>query len=543
MKRSRILIADGDAKSRSTLSRYVEHMGYVAVTADTGFEALKLVRSENPDIVALDIMLSDMSGFEVLSIIKSDPHTFAVPVIMVTALSDDQHRIRSKELGADDFITKPYSFQEIRGRIYSIMKVRELHNDLEFSHSIISKLTAYQESILLNFDPRTFDVDDMLNQMMEKVIWKSYGATGPAVIVILFDDEAGWWRGKVFQVQESLAPGDTLAFPKQKKDNDVEEDSIRVMRLSTSLVPYSSPDFKAAREMAQYDGLHVMGRDAGLEDKEGSVKIFQGDEQGQGLHPEIIQAIAPINNYIRYRTPQLMVVASNFEKEPTDIDGEVLRSLFVNMSALKTIANQIKNIESAFHYTIEALSRAAEANDEDTWNHITRINNYCAILAEDLGMGKEYVHDLSFMAQMHDVGKLQVDPNILKKSSHLTGDEFEKVKLHTVYGARIIGDHPRLKIAREIAMSHHEKWDGSGYPLGLSSEDIPRSARIVAIVDVYDALRSKRPYKEPFGHVEAVEIITKGDSRTKPWHFDPDVKSSFMKLHKDMDEIYKEYEE
>ncbi len=542
MKRSKILIADGDEKSRATLSRYVDHMGYEAVTADTGFEALKLVRSENPDLVALDIMLSDMSGFEVLSIIKSDPHTFAVPVVMVTALSDDQHRIRSKELGADDFITKPYSFQEIRGRIYSIMKVRELHNDLEFSHGVISKLTTYQENILLNFDPRTFDVDQMFNQMMEKVIWNSYGTTGPSAIVILFDDAAGWWRGKVFQVQESLAPGDSLAFPKQKQDDDVEEDSVRVMKLSTSLVPVSSPDFKAAREMAQYDGLHVLGRDSGLEEKEGSVTISQGDE-GHGLHPEIVQAIAPISNFIRYRTPQLMVVASNFDKEVTDIDGEVLKSLFVNMSALKTIANQIKNIESAFHYTIEALSRAAEANDEDTWNHITRINNYCAVLAEELGMGKEFVHDLSFMAQMHDVGKLQVDPNILKKCSHLTGDEFEKVKLHTVFGARIIGDHPRLQIAKEIAMSHHEKWDGSGYPLGLRSEDIPRSARIVAIVDVYDALRSKRPYKEPFKHEESVEIITKGDSRTKPSHFDPDVKNAFMKLNIKMDEIYKDYEE
>jgi len=97
-------------------------------------------------------------------------------------------------------------------------------------------------------------------------------------------------------------------------------------------------------------------------------------------------------------------------------------------------------------------------------------------------------------------------------------------------------------MAKEIAMSHHEKWEGSGYPLGLSGEEIPISARIVAIVDVYDAIRSKRPYKQNKSHDAAMEIITHGDNRTIPTHFDPAVKNCFVKTNKKFDEIYREYE-
>ncbi|MBE9504674.1 MAG: HD domain-containing protein, partial [Proteobacteria bacterium] len=123
----------------------------------------------------------------------------------------------------------------------------------------------------------------------------------------------------------------------------------------------------------------------------------------------------------------------------------------------------------------------------------------------------------------------------------LSDNEFEKIKEHTFLGSRILGDEPRLKMAREIAQSHHERYNGSGYPQGLKGDEIPLSARIVALADIYDALRSKRSYKEAFSHEKTLEIILKGNERTNPSHFDPQVVAAFVKREKDFERIFMEF--
>jgi HD-GYP domain-containing protein (c-di-GMP phosphodiesterase class II) len=129
---------------------------------------------------------------------------------------------------------------------------------------------------------------------------------------------------------------------------------------------------------------------------------------------------------------------------------------------------------------------------------------------------------------MHDVGKIHVHPDILKKTGELTAVEWADMQKHTLYGAVILGDHPRLRMARNMAISHHEKWDGSGYPFGLKGEDIPLEGRIIGIADQYDALRSKRFYKPAMDHPAAVNLLTQGGPRTSPDHFDPAVLSAFI---------------
>ena len=194
--------------------------------------------------------------------------------------------------------------------------------------------------------------------------------------------------------------------------------------------------------------------------------------------------------------------------------------------------------EHAFRYLVDALARASEVNDEDTGAHIVRINEYSKALASRLGMDKTFIDTIYYSAQMHDVGKIHIHPDILKKPGALSSEEYEQMKAHCTYGAHILGDSPRLKMAREIAQHHHEKFNGRGYPNGLRGKAIPLSARIVALADVYDALRQPRVYKEAFSHAKTMNIITRGDGRTRPDDFDPDLLKAFVAIEAELDSIY-----
>lgn len=197
-----------------------------------------------------------------------------------------------------------------------------------------------------------------------------------------------------------------------------------------------------------------------------------------------------------------------------------------------------KEAEEGFVYAIYALARAAEVNDEDTGNHILRLGEYCAIIARKLGMSEEYINTIRLQSVLHDVGKLHIPPDILKKPGNLTEKERTMMKEHTIFGAKIIGDHPRLSIGKIGALTHHEKWDGSGYPYGLKGEEIPIEGRIIFIADSYDAIRNRRVYKPPYDHKKTCDIIIKGDGRLMPSHFDPNVLTAFKETEKIFGKIY-----
>lgn len=213
--------------------------------------------------------------------------------------------------------------------------------------------------------------------------------------------------------------------------------------------------------------------------------------------------------------------------------------------------DMVEKSKSALIYCLAGL---AETRDPETGEHIKRTQNYVRVLARQLrAMGlyedvltDDFIHLLYETAPLHDIGKVGVKDDILLKPGKLTADEFKEMKNHTVYGhdtlekgLRELGKDSFLRVAKEIAYTHHEKWDGSGYPLGLSGVDIPLSGRLMALGDVYDALISKRIYKDALSHLKARTIIIEG----KGSHFDPDVVDAFLACEDMFVKIKDEYKE
>ncbi len=186
----------------------------------------------------------------------------------------------------------------------------------------------------------------------------------------------------------------------------------------------------------------------------------------------------------------------------------------------------------------DSVRHLAESGDWPEDDHVHRVSEYSRELATQLGLSRGEVRSIAGAARLHDVGKILMPRKILQKPGPLTRREMNLVRMHTLCGAGILALRPKTSTARQIALYHHENWDGTGYPFGLRGHDIPLAARIVAVADVYDALRSHRPYKMPVNHERARTLIMTGDSRTRPGQFCPEVLRAFLVAHDRFADIY-----
>lgn len=218
------------------------------------------------------------------------------------------------------------------------------------------------------------------------------------------------------------------------------------------------------------------------------------------------------------------------------------------------VKKRTEEITAIQDVTIHAMASMAETRDNETGNHIRRTQYYVKLLAEKLRFHPRFesflnndktIEMLFKSAPLHDIGKVGIPDAILLKPGRLTVEEFDVMKTHTTLGREAIIQAeknlgitvPFLQFAKEIAYSHQEKWDGSGYPEGLSGDDIPISARLMAVADVYDALVSRRVYKEPIPHDKALEIMLEGKGR----HFDPDMTDAFLECQDEFRQIGEKY--
>lgn len=309
----------------------------------------------------------------------------------------------------------------------------------------------------------------------------------------------------------------------------------------------------AALDQLKEVNFDVIVSDVRMPEKDGFelLKILQGSEKTKNI-PVIIVTGCEESDYKRRA---LELGAMDLLNKP--VEREDLLARLNGMLRIKlyqdNLEQKVKERTAELEYSrmdiIWRLGKLAEFRDEGTGNHILRVGLYCKTIAEQLGMGQDFIETLFLTSPLHDIGKVGIPDNILLKPGKLNSEEFEIMKQHCEIGANIfyqdsramrlfltwqgnqIGienkwdKNPLHTMAANIALTHHEKWDGTGYPKGLAGRDIPLESRIVAISDVYDALNSARPYKPAYPEDKVKEIINEEVSR----HFDPEVYTAFKK--------------
>ncbi len=327
---ARVLLCDDELMNRKVASKILTKEGHEVVEAVNGKEAIELLDSQSFDLILMDLMMPVMDGFEATRIIKSTPRVQNIPLIVISALSERQNITKALELGANEYLTKPFDIVEFRLRINNAIA-----------------LGSYQNMLQREVDKKTQELQKMLQEV---------------------------------------------------------------------------------------------------------------------------------------------------EKSEKDI--------------------------------LQILSKVAEFRDNETSTHTLRVGKMAAVVAESMGWSKEDVELILWAAPMHDIGKVGIEDAILLKPGKLTNEEFEKMKEHATIGYQILSqkETPLLQMAAKIALTHHEKWDGSGYPNALKAEAIDLCGAITAVVDVFDALISRRPYKEPFSPQKAQSIIKEGSGS----HFHPEVVKHFF---------------
>jgi len=608
-----VLAVDDNEQNLQLLEEYLFDWGYDVVLARDGREAVELYPRCNPSIIVLDVMMPVMDGYEACSIIKSSPAGRAIPILMLTALTGADDKIRALESGADDFLNKPINREELRTRIRSLIKIRNLRKELDSSENIIMTLTSALESK----DPRTSghvhrvaayaahlcDKLGMSPDEKETVIKGAMlhdvgmiGVPDHLLTTLPVDDEE---RGRVadhtrmgasilepMMTFRSFVPivrwhherWDGTGYPDGLKDDEIP--------LEAQIVGIAN----------RFDEIHHEG---GLTEHDAMAQLVT-EAEGGAFNAELVKFFsssldeenpkAATTKHMRPRTrpkARVLCVDDNrtnrelvgmtlaeaemdllvantgqeaidvLELEPVDVvllDSDALPTLkalradarweFLPVIVLTSQRNNAMRQEAIvagaddfinyplnrlelvtrihsllrikeFHADLEqtqnvicALALALEAKDHYTRGHSQRVGDLARTFALHVGLSHDQAELIRTAGLLHDIGKIAVPERLLNKQGPLTRDEFMRVIDHPVIGEEMVRPLNTLASVLQLIRHHHERYDGRGYPDGLSGNTIPYEVRLLSIVDAYDALTSHRAYRPaPLTHEAAMATL------------------------------------
>ena len=320
------------------------------------------------------------------------------------------------------------SGRDVTQRLVLEKRLRESYNQL-------INVSNFADRTFRNFDPHAFELDHHYNAVMTELLGDEVTpeAHRPTHIYLTEMAAGGKLRGYVFC----------------KRDGKLGRHD--------ELIEIDPSSERAAIAVGDDDVAW-----SNWEDEENSLELYQ-----DLFNPKVREVVGIIERFATYKSGDIAAIGFYRGDRVTELEAYVLKGVAVYAQSLKLISDGVHETEAAFVYTIEALARAAEANDEATGQHILRVNEYSKLLARKMELSPEFIHEIGYSTQMHDVGKIHLASDLLRKPGRLTEREFETMKEHTIHGPKILGDAARLAMACQIALGHHERYDGSGYPHGL----------------------------------------------------------------------------
>ena len=472
-----VLVMDSHQVSCMALEDQFRGIGCAVSIAKSGRQGLEMAASLSPDFITMDLALEDMSGLEFIQLLKNSAKTKNIPFMVVTGVEDPIQKELCMRHGAQKALTKPLE----AAQAWPVLK--------EVSRRMGPRKSG--RTILVVDDSSTMRA--ITRHLLEKV--------GHSVLEAN-DGVEGW---------------DMLEKKRSELDMIVTDINMPNMN-GKQLIQKIRSDQRfqflpliVSTTISEKEGIKMF-LNLGADDY--IVKPFGTEEFLARIHSHL--RVKALYEDLKEANQTLARFNENLERRVKE----------------RTVELKEANLDAIF-----SLATAAEAKDTDTAVHINRIQSYSHALALKLGMGPDEAEEIGYSSIMHDVGKIAVPDEILKKKGRLTVEEFEIMKRHTTHGEKILSDRPFFFVARQIARSHHEKWDGAGYPDGISGVQIPIAARIVAVADVFDALTSVRPYKAAWSMEEAIEEIIKLSGS----HFDPAIVKAWTEMY-DSRHIAKIYE-
>lgn len=433
---------------------------------------LTLALNLQPDLLLMNAELGAGNGYKLCKRLKQNRLTLMLPVVLMSDAPSVEQRQRANAAGAIDLIQRLSSAFFIRERIHSLLNESQ-------RYSMASRMSDYQYRVLVAEDSPS------LQQFYDAVLSSDHCK------VTLCDNGRSAWQALKDGAEFDLIITDLFMPVMDGKElcnlirSHHEYDQTPIIVISTE-----------QEKPVLYDLLSL-----GVSD------FIQKPFREMELRSRV-QA------HLRNR----ILVQEQFR----------LNQELIELSALleEKIAERTREIYDANVETIYKLATACDLKDIDTANHIARVKDYVEAFALHLGIDKRTAREYGYSSMMHDVGKLGIPDSILRKPGPLNDAEWEIMRTHPIKGKELLGDRPFYQHAADIAVAHHERFDGSGYPYGVEGKDIPLSARIVAIVDIYDALTSRRPYKEAW----SVEAAYQELHSLAGHHLDPFLVTEFLKL-------------
>ncbi|MCO6436301.1 MAG: response regulator [Phycisphaerae bacterium] len=508
-----VLIVEDDAELRFILIANLRASGFTTLDADDGYEALRIAQERLPDVILMDVGIPELDGIAATRALKNDPVTEHIPVIMLTARSRTEDVIQGLEAGATEYLAKPFDIAELLARVRTVYRLAATRRDLdELNSNLEAEISVKTRHLQILYDfMQSLNRATKREAILDQIIACIRDLTGAGRISLLMRE-----RGTDDLVCER-AFGIDWTICNRIRIKVAEGIAGQVFRSGKTLSARSIGGSTSGHTYAAESFLSTPLVSTSMATQEGVIGVINVTDR-PGDSPFLAEEI----DCIRSIADAAAIALDNFDRR--------------------------RQLEQSVKVLLRTVGHLAEYRDEETTAHLARVTEMARILALETQrhgpyaglITDDFIENLVQSAPMHDIGKVGIPDEILTKPGKLTDEEFEIMKTHTEIGRRVLSqaidpEHPvaLLDMCIDIAYCHHERFDGAGYPRGLHGPQIPLAARIIALVDAYDAITSDRRYSAARTHAEAVAVIRQ-DSGS---HFDPVLVESFLRIETDFDQL------